>query len=97
MPSTDPKPKLTAKASMAQPVSQPAVYANGLIINSQYVSGMFTPIFRRSNCQTSPSSQCTHLTTRLSDITTTITGLETIGIVRQFDLLKMGVNTPETC
>jgi hypothetical protein len=31
MPSTDPKPELTAKASMAQPVSQPAVYANGLI------------------------------------------------------------------
>jgi hypothetical protein len=29
--STDPKPELTAKASMAQPVSQPAVYANGLI------------------------------------------------------------------
>jgi hypothetical protein len=28
--STDPKPELTAKASMAQPVSQPAVYANGL-------------------------------------------------------------------
>jgi hypothetical protein len=25
------------------------------------------------------------------------TGLETIGSVRQFDLLKMGVNTPETC
>jgi hypothetical protein len=31
MPSTDPKPEVTAKASMAQPVSQPAVYANGLI------------------------------------------------------------------
>jgi hypothetical protein len=31
MPSTDTKPGLTAKASMAQPVSQPAVYANGLI------------------------------------------------------------------
>jgi hypothetical protein len=30
MPSTDTKPELTAKASMAQPVSQPAVYANGL-------------------------------------------------------------------
>jgi hypothetical protein len=30
MPSTDPKPELTEKASMAQPVSQPAVYANGL-------------------------------------------------------------------
>jgi hypothetical protein len=30
MPSTDTKPELTAKTSMAQPVSQPAVYANGL-------------------------------------------------------------------
>jgi hypothetical protein len=32
MPSTDTKPELTAKTSMAQPVSQPAVYANGLIL-----------------------------------------------------------------
>jgi hypothetical protein len=31
MPSTDTKPELTAKASMAQPISQPAVYANGLM------------------------------------------------------------------
>jgi hypothetical protein len=31
MPSTDTKPELTAKTSMAQPVSQPAVYANELI------------------------------------------------------------------
>jgi hypothetical protein len=31
MPYTDTKPELRAKASMAQPVSQPAVYANGLI------------------------------------------------------------------
>jgi hypothetical protein len=30
MPSTEPKPELTAKTSKAQPVSQPAVYANGL-------------------------------------------------------------------
>jgi hypothetical protein len=30
MPSTETKPELTAKASMAQPVSQPSVYANGL-------------------------------------------------------------------
>jgi hypothetical protein len=34
MPSTDTKPELTAKASMAQPVSQPAVYASGL--NAKY-------------------------------------------------------------
>jgi hypothetical protein len=39
MPSTDTKPELTAKASMAQPVSQPAVYANELIFDfiSMYV------------------------------------------------------------
>jgi hypothetical protein len=30
MPSADTKLELTAKSSMAQPVSQPAVYANGL-------------------------------------------------------------------
>jgi hypothetical protein len=30
IPSTDTKPELTAKSSMAQPVSQSAVYANGL-------------------------------------------------------------------
>jgi hypothetical protein len=35
MPSTEPKPELTAKASMAQPVSQPAVYANGLICEAE--------------------------------------------------------------
>jgi hypothetical protein len=33
MPSTDTKPELTARASMAQPVSHSAVYANELIIN----------------------------------------------------------------
>jgi hypothetical protein len=33
MPSTDTKPELTAKSSRAQPVSQPAVYANGLMVN----------------------------------------------------------------
>jgi hypothetical protein len=33
MPPTDTKPELTAKSSMAQPVSQPAVYANGLMFN----------------------------------------------------------------
>jgi hypothetical protein len=32
MPSTDRKLELTAKASMAQPVSQPAVCSNGLIL-----------------------------------------------------------------
>jgi hypothetical protein len=37
MPSTDSKPELTAKASMSQPVSQPAVYANGLIFDSDHM------------------------------------------------------------
>jgi hypothetical protein len=36
MPSTDTKPELTAKASMAQPVSQLAVYANELINNFKF-------------------------------------------------------------
>jgi hypothetical protein len=46
MPSTDTKPELTAKASMAQPVSQPAVYANGLKIcetgNTWFLVSRFT-------------------------------------------------------
>jgi hypothetical protein len=42
MPSTDTKPELTAKASMAQPVSQPAVYANGL----NNVSTFHTIVFK---------------------------------------------------
>jgi hypothetical protein len=33
MSSTDTKPELTAKASVTQPVSQPAVYANGLSVS----------------------------------------------------------------
>jgi hypothetical protein len=41
MPSTDTKPELTAKASMTQPVSQPVVYANGLIM-SRYTALTFT-------------------------------------------------------
>jgi hypothetical protein len=36
-PSTDPKPELTAKASMAQPVSQPAVYDNGLKFGHRFL------------------------------------------------------------
>jgi hypothetical protein len=35
MPPTDTKPELTAKASMAQPVSQPAVYASGLMYENR--------------------------------------------------------------
>jgi len=36
MPSTDRKLELTAKSSMAQPVSQPAVCSNGLIVTDCY-------------------------------------------------------------
>jgi hypothetical protein len=38
MPSTDTKPELTAKASVAQPVSQPAVYANGLSVGFEHAA-----------------------------------------------------------
>ena len=48
-------------------------------------------------CQATFSSQCTHLATRLSGITTATTGQKTIGGEPQSDLLMMGVNTPETC
>jgi hypothetical protein len=48
MPSTEPKPELTAKTSMAQPVSQPAVYANGLIKNN-VVKGYWTTDIQ--NCE----------------------------------------------
>jgi hypothetical protein len=45
--------------------------------------------------------RCVHcsegVASRLSSIITTITGQETIGSKRQSDLLKMSVNTPETC
>jgi hypothetical protein len=44
MPYTDTKPELTAKASMAQPVSQPAVYANGLIQNARFPQALFAPV-----------------------------------------------------
>jgi hypothetical protein len=40
MPSTNTKSELTAKASMAHPVSQPAVYANGLKTSSQIENEM---------------------------------------------------------
>ena len=41
MPSADRKLELTAKASMAQPVSQPAVCSNGLTydVPSHYIEG----------------------------------------------------------
>jgi len=42
------------------------------------------------------STQCTHLPTRLSSITTATTGQKTIGSETQSDLLMMGVKTPET-
>jgi hypothetical protein len=49
MPSTDTKPELTAKASMAQPVSQPAVYANGLNYSHNKDLGTITQR-RRQKC-----------------------------------------------
>jgi len=43
------------------------------------------------------STQCTHLATRLSSITTATTGQTTIGSGTQLDLLMMGIKMPETC
>ena len=43
------------------------------------------------------STQCTHLATRLSSITTATTGRTTIGSGTQLDLLMMGIKIPETC
>jgi hypothetical protein len=43
MPSTDRKPELTTKASMAQPISQLTVYASGLTIRLKIKPG---PIHR---------------------------------------------------
>jgi hypothetical protein len=49
MPSTDPKPELIAKASMAQPVSQPAVYANVLRCSNGGVrAGMKVSLSRKA-------------------------------------------------
>jgi len=42
------------------------------------------------------STQCTHLTNRLSSITTSTTGQTTIGSGTQSDLLMMGIKMPET-
>jgi hypothetical protein len=57
VPSTDTKPELTAKASMAQPVSQPAVYANGLI--ALKISSF--QLFNMLSLLTSPTLQLTFL------------------------------------
>jgi len=43
------------------------------------------------------SSQCTHLATQLSRITTATTGQKITGSVTKSDLLMMGVKTPKTC
>jgi len=48
-------------------------------------------------CQATFSTQCTHLPTRLSSITTATTGQTTIGSGKQYDLLMMGIKMPETC
>jgi len=49
MPSTDRKLELTAKVSMAQPVSQPAVCSNGLTVPW----GQFDPIVKKKFHNTS--------------------------------------------
>jgi hypothetical protein len=49
MPSTDTKPELTAKASMAQPASQPAVYANGLTQAEQLACTITILIYGHAN------------------------------------------------
>jgi len=43
------------------------------------------------------STQCTHLSTHLSSITTATTGQTTIGSGTQSDLQMMGIKMPETC
>jgi len=43
------------------------------------------------------STQCTHLATRLSSITTATTGQTTIGSGTQSNLLMMGIKMTETC
>ena len=43
------------------------------------------------------STQCTHLATRFSSITTAATGQTTIGSGTQSDLLIMGIKMLETC
>ena len=46
--------------------------------------------------QATLSTQCTHLATRLSSITTATTGQTVIGSRTQSDLLMMGIKVPET-
>jgi len=43
------------------------------------------------------STQCTHLTNRLSSFTTATTGQTTTGSGTQLDILTMGIKMPETC
>jgi len=47
--------------------------------------------------QTTFSTLCTHLATRLSSVTTATTGQTNIGSGTQSDLLVMGIRMPETC
>ena len=48
-------------------------------------------------CQATFCTQCTHLATRFSSITTATTGQTTIGSGKQSDLLMMGIRMPATC
>ena len=77
----------------------------------QHVSGILTPIIRRSDCVTLPMvfcpvvavemlesrvAKCVHCEEEAA-YTTATTGQKTIGSVTQSDLQMMGVKTPETC
>jgi hypothetical protein len=62
-----------------------------LLINSQHVSGVFTPTFRSSNCLTLPLVS--------NPVLFVVSRSRVVRCVHceEFELLKMGVNTPETC
>jgi len=49
------------------------------------------------DCQATFYTQCTHLATRLSSVTTATTGQTIIGSGTQSYLLMMGIKMPETC
>jgi len=64
----------------------------------QIVKGVCTVWRMLPDCsQATFSTQCTHLSTQLSKITTAITGQTTIGIGMQSDLVTMGIKMSETC
>jgi hypothetical protein len=66
VPSTDPKPELTAKASMAQPVSQPAVYASGLTEYTNSIKTMRLNDLKEAHRNKLPRINCRKLEETLS-------------------------------